>query len=74
LIMLDALRVLGTNANPDDIRTYVSRLKGFSGTAGRYDFPKIPQRGIGEASEYIGRWDAAKGNWVSVSKAGGLPL
>ena len=74
LIATSALRTLGLNAGPEALRNYVANLKGFTGIAGRYDFPKIPQRGIGEDSEYVGRWDPAKGTWVSVSKAGGLPL
>lgn len=74
LIMVDALNHLGFNASADELRAYVANLKGFTGTSGRYDFQKIPQRGVGEESEYIGRWDATKDTWVSVSKAGGLPL
>lgn len=74
LLVLSALRRLGVNASPDALRNYVAGLKDFTGSAGRYDFTKIPQRGIGEDSEYVGRWDAAKDTWVSVSKAGGAPL
>lgn len=74
LIAVSGLQKLGLTTSADDLRAYVSNLKGFTGTAGRYDFQKIPQRGIGEESEYIGRWDAAKDTWISVSKAGGAPL
>jgi branched-chain amino acid transport system substrate-binding protein len=74
LIMVSGLQHLGFNASAGEMRAYVASLRGFTGTAGRYDFQKIPQRGIGEDSEYIGRWDAAKDTWVSVSKAGGFPL
>ena len=41
---------------------------------GHYDFTKFPQRGIGEASEYVGRWDATKDTWIGVSNAGGAPI
>jgi branched-chain amino acid transport system substrate-binding protein len=74
LMVLAALRKLGVTAGPDALRAFVSNLKDFTGSAGRYDFTKIPQRGIGEDSEYVGRWDAAKDTWVGVSKAGGAPL
>lgn len=74
LIMTAALKQLGFNASAEQIRAYVSGLTDFVGTSGRYDFRKLPQRGIGEESEYVGRWDASKGTWVGVSKAGGAPL
>lgn len=74
LIVMSAFKKLGLNASAEQLRAYVANLKAFTGTAGRYDFPKIPQRGIGEDSEYVGRWDPTKGTWVSVSKAGGAPL
>lgn len=74
LIAITALRALGVDASPEALRSYVANLKGFTGTSGRYDFQKYPQRGIGEDSEYVGRWDSSKDTWVAVSKAGGLPL
>lgn len=74
LIAVSAYRKLGVNATPEQLRAYVAGLRDFDGCAGRYDFVKYPQRGIGEDSEYIGRWSPAKSNWVAVSKAGGIPL
>lgn len=74
LLALSAIRKLGFNPTADQVRAYVASVKGFDGIAGRYDFTKVPQRGIGEESEYIGRWDASKNNWIGVSKAGGAPL
>lgn len=74
LIALSAYKKLGLNATPEQLRAYVANLRDFDGCAGRYDFVKYPQRGIGEESEYIGRWDSSKTNWIAVSKAGGLPL
>jgi branched-chain amino acid transport system substrate-binding protein len=74
LIMVSALDKLGFNASAEDLRAYVAGLKNFTGTSGRYDFQRLPQRGIGEDSEYVGRWDASKNAWVGVSKAGGFPL
>lgn len=74
LIMVSALDKLGFNASAEELRAYVAGLKNFTGSAGRYDFQRFPQRGVGEESEYVGRWDASKDTWVGVSKAGGLPL
>lgn len=74
LIATSALRKLGPNASPEQLRAYVAGLRDFNGVAGRYDFVAYPQRGIGEESEYVGRWDRAKDAWIAVSKAGGIPL
>jgi branched-chain amino acid transport system substrate-binding protein len=74
LIAMSALKKLGLNATPEQLRAYVANLRDFPGVAGAYDFVKYPQRGISEESEYIGRWDAGRGAWVAVSKAGGIPL
>jgi branched-chain amino acid transport system substrate-binding protein len=74
LIAVSAYRKLGLNATPEQLRAYVASLRDFDGSAGRYDFVKYPQRGIGEESEFIGRWDASKNNWAAVSKAGGTPI
>jgi branched-chain amino acid transport system substrate-binding protein len=74
LIAASALKKLGLNATPEQLRAYVAGLQNFEGVAGRYDFVKYPQRGISEDSEYIGRWDATKNAWIGVSKAGGTPL
>jgi branched-chain amino acid transport system substrate-binding protein len=74
LIAASALKKLGLNATPEQLRAYVAGLRNFEGVAGRYDFVKYPQRGISEDSEYIGRWDATKNAWIGVSKAGGTPL
>ena len=46
LIMVSALRKLGTNATPLQLRAYVANLRGFIGANGRYDFPKTPLRGL----------------------------
>jgi branched-chain amino acid transport system substrate-binding protein len=74
LIATSALKKLGLSATPEQLRAYVANLRDFNGVAGRYDFVKYPQRGIGEETEYIGRWDGAQGAWLAVSKAGGTPL
>ena len=74
LMVAAGFKKLGLNATAEQMRAYIAGLTGFIGTAGRYDFHAIPQRGIGEQSEYVARWDGTKSNWVGVSKAGGVPL
>jgi branched-chain amino acid transport system substrate-binding protein len=74
IIVIDALRKLGTNATPQQIRDYVANMHGWSGISGVYDFRAVPQRGIDINAVMIVRWDPAKGTWVGVSKFGGIPL
>jgi branched-chain amino acid transport system substrate-binding protein len=73
LIVLEALRKLGTNATAAQLRSYIANLKGFTAASGHYDFTAIPQRGIGESEAYIVRWDPSRTVWVAVSKSGGAP-
>jgi branched-chain amino acid transport system substrate-binding protein len=73
LIVIEALRKLGTTATPSQIREYVANLHGWSGISGVYDFRAVPQRGIDINAVMIVRWEP-KGTWVGVSKPGGIPL
>lgn len=71
LLVIDALKKLGTNVDPERLRSYLANLRGWAGVNGRYDFPAIPQRGVGEPSVIMVRWDPAKDTWVGVSRMGG---
>ena len=74
LIIASALRKLGPNASASAIRDYIAQLRGFPAATGIYDFPTYPQRGLGQSSVIVVRWDRAKNGWVAVSKPGGAPL
>ena len=74
LLLVDALRKLGTNATPNQIRDQIASLKGWVGADGPYDFVKFPNRGLGPDSLYVSQWDAAKEAWVGVSGPGGTML
>jgi branched-chain amino acid transport system substrate-binding protein len=74
LIIVNALRKLGTNASAAQLRTYIAGLRGFAGATGSYDFPAAPQRGLGQGAVMVVRWDSGKGTWVAVSKPGGVPF
>jgi branched-chain amino acid transport system substrate-binding protein len=73
-LMVGALKKLGPDATPNQIRDYVANLKGWPGINGMYDFPAQPQRGLAQNSVVMVRWDAAKDNWVALSRSGGAPL
>jgi branched-chain amino acid transport system substrate-binding protein len=74
LIVVDALEHVGLDASPDAVRAYLESLHGFVGINGLYDFRDGSQRGLGENTAVIVRWDAAHGTFAGVSKPGGAPL
>ena len=74
LLVVEALRKNGTDAPAAKLRDYLLNLKGWSGVNGPFDFRAIPQRGVGQASLIMVRWDAAHSEFVPSSKAGGKPL
>jgi branched-chain amino acid transport system substrate-binding protein len=69
-----ALRQLGRNAGPDQVRAFIAGTKDWAGVNGIYDFPRVPQRGLDENDAVVTRWEPAKKAWVIVSKPGGAPL
>jgi branched-chain amino acid transport system substrate-binding protein len=74
LILIDALKKIGFDATPAQIRAYVNGLRGWTGIYGTFNYRAIPQRGVGIDAVIIQRWDSAKDGWVGVSKPGGSPL
>jgi branched-chain amino acid transport system substrate-binding protein len=73
-IVITALRTLGTDATPDQIRDYIAHLHDWTGVEGEYDFRDGSQRGLTEDNVLIARWDANKSTWVAASGPGGAPL
>ena len=71
LIIVDALRHLGTNATADQVRTYIANLHGYVGINGIMDFRDGQQRGLTDTGALIVRWDTAAKDWIPVSKPGG---
>jgi len=73
LIVVSALRRLGTDATAEQIRDYIEKLRRFVGIAGTYDFTDGSQRGLSIKDVVVMRWDSTKNDWVAVSKLGGAP-
>lgn len=71
LVVVDALRHLGTDVPASVLRDYLLSLHGWAGVNGIYDFRAVPQRGIGQSSIVMVRWDADKDSWIPASKFGG---
>ena len=74
LLVVDAIRKLGTDVTAAKLRTYLNNLRGWTGVNGPYDFRTYPQRGIGVDNIIMVRWDPAASTGVVVSKFGGVPL
>lgn len=74
LILVSALRKLGTSATASQIHQYIDGLTSFAGINGTYNFTdkSIPDnRGLTITSVYVARWDAAQGNWTAASGPAG---
>jgi branched-chain amino acid transport system substrate-binding protein len=77
LILIDALKKLGTGASAAQIQHYISTLNGFTGINGAYNFTdtSIPDnRGLTIQSVYITQWSKSAGNWVQASGPAGQSL
>jgi branched-chain amino acid transport system substrate-binding protein len=74
LLVVSALKKLGPTATAEQVRDYLSKLKGFAGINGTYDFTKVPQRGLDESNVVVTQWDKTADNWTVVSKPRGIPL
>jgi branched-chain amino acid transport system substrate-binding protein len=73
-IVVSALRKLGPTPTAEQMRSYIANLRDFTGADGRFDFQRVPQRGLTAQNAYIVRWDPAGDRFVPVSRAGGIPL
>jgi branched-chain amino acid transport system substrate-binding protein len=71
MLTLDVLRATGTNATPSQLRERLAATQSWNGILGGYNFRRTPQRGVGVNSAMIFRWDAAKSDFVPVSRPGG---
>ena len=70
-LIIDALKHLGPDATAAQLNDYIQHLNGWAGINGIYDFRDGSQRGIGLNGVIVDRWDAAKDDFVPVSKGGG---
>ena len=73
LIVANALRALGPDATPAQLRDSISSLRGWSGASGDYDFRDGSQRGLTSNSMIMVRWDPTRSTFVAISKLGGAP-
>jgi branched-chain amino acid transport system substrate-binding protein len=74
MIIVHALRTLGTEATAAQIHEFLAHLKGYAGADGVYDFERIPQRGLDVSNAVVTLWSTQAQTWEVVSKPGGAPL
>jgi branched-chain amino acid transport system substrate-binding protein len=74
LLVVDALRHLGTHATAKQLHDYLEALHGYAGINGIIDFRDGSQRGLTGSSAVIVQWSPARSDWIPVSQPGGLPL
>jgi branched-chain amino acid transport system substrate-binding protein len=71
MLIVSALRKLGTNVSARELRDYLLQLHGFVGINGIYDFRDGLQRGVGLNALVVDRWDRDKEAFTPVSRPGG---
>jgi branched-chain amino acid transport system substrate-binding protein len=74
LILVSALRKLGTGATASQIQQYIGSLTSFAGINGTYNFTdkSIPDnRGLTITSVYIAQWSKSQGEWTAASGPAG---
>jgi branched-chain amino acid transport system substrate-binding protein len=74
MLVVAALKKTGPNTTAEQVRAYLSELKGFAGVNGVYDFTQVPQRGLSDTSVYITTWSPDKKTWTVVSGPRGVPF
>jgi branched-chain amino acid transport system substrate-binding protein len=73
MLVVDALRHIGTNATATQIRDYIEGLRGWNGIGGTYDFSdrEHPNRGLGQNEGVVYRWNGSAEQFDIVSKPAG---
>lgn len=74
MIVIDALRNLGTGTSPTQLRAYLAGLTDYPGVSGIYDFKAVAQRGLGAEDAVVTLWRPESKQFVWVSAPGGKPL
>ena len=71
MLLIHALRALGSSATAQQLRNYVVNLHGWAGINGIYDFRDGLQRGVGPRAILMVRWDKARGEFLPMSRPAG---
>ena len=71
MVVIDALRHIGTGATAEQVRNYLATLHNYAGINGIMDFRDNQQRGYKDNGALIVKWVPADKTFVGVSKPGG---
>jgi branched-chain amino acid transport system substrate-binding protein len=71
MLLIDALRHLGTNASAQQVRDWILSQQSWAGISGIYDFKDGSQRGVGQRALIMLRWDKDKESFTGVSRPAG---
>jgi branched-chain amino acid transport system substrate-binding protein len=71
MILIDALRHLGTNATAQQVRDWVLAQQSWAGISGVYDFKDGSQRGVGARALIMLRWQQETQGFSAVSRPAG---
>ena len=76
LILVSALRKLGTGASAEQIHNYISGLTSFQGIDGTYDFKasQPDNRGLTIKDVYVAQWNKAAQDWTAASGPAGKAM
>src|SRR6201994_2081115 len=76
LILVSALRKLGTGATAQQIHSYISGLTSFQGIDGTYDFKasQPDNRGLTIKDVYVAEWNKSAQDWTAASGPAGQAL
>lgn len=71
LVAVAALRAVGPDATPEQMRAYINNLHGLAGVQAVFDFRSGDMRGIPIDAARLLQWDQAKESWHVASGPGG---
>jgi branched-chain amino acid transport system substrate-binding protein len=74
LIIVTALRKLGTSTTAEKLRDYILNLHDFPGASGIYDFRTNDQHGLDDNAVIFVKWDPKSQDFVNASRFGGVAL
>jgi branched-chain amino acid transport system substrate-binding protein len=74
IIVIEALRKLGTKATAAQLREHINGITDYAGIWGIYNYKADPQRGLDAANAIVSRWAPQEKRFVWASEPGGNPL
>ncbi|MGA2395145.1 MAG: ABC transporter substrate-binding protein [Candidatus Lustribacter sp.] len=74
LIVVSALRKLGSGATAEQLHDYIDNLRNFPAASGTYDFTRGDQHGLTDAAVIFLTYNPADNSFVPATTGGGVPI